>query len=101
MKAALERAHVPIGNHRARQLRREDYNRFDLLIGMDEENAFYMRQILGDDPDGKVHYLMEYTDSPDEMIDDPWYTRKFDYCTQQLENGCRGLLAYLFDVTAE
>ena len=47
MKAALERAHIPICAHRARQLRKEDYSLYDLFIGMDEENEYYMRQILG------------------------------------------------------
>ncbi|MGN0362346.1 MAG: low molecular weight protein-tyrosine-phosphatase [Bilifractor sp.] len=95
MKAALERAHIPIGTHRARRLRREDYGHYDFLIGMDEENIYYMRQILRNDPDGKIHYLMEYTDRPDEVIEDPWYTRKFDDCTRQLEDGCQSLLSYL------
>ena len=95
MKAALERAHIPIGAHRARQLRKEDYSLYDLFIGMDEENEYYMRQILGEDPDSKIHYLMEYTDSPEEIIEDPWYTRKFDHCTDQLKRGCQGLLAHL------
>ena len=95
MKAALERAHIPIGTHRARQLRREDYSLYDLFIGMDEENEYYMRQILGEDPDSKIHYLMEYTDSPEEIIEDPWYTRKFDHCTDQLKRGCQGLLSHL------
>ena len=90
MKAALERAHIPIGAHRARQLRKEDYSLYDLFIGMDEENEYYMRQILGEDPDSKIHYLMEYTDSPEEIIEDPWYTRKFDHCTDQLNAAARG-----------
>lgn len=92
MKKALEEKGIPIGNHRARQLKRSDYDRYDLLIGMDEENMYYMRLILGDDPDHKIHYLMEYTARPDEKIEDPWYTRRFSYCADQIEEGCRGLL---------
>ena len=94
MKAALERAHIPICAHRARQLRKEDYSLYDLFIGMDEENEYYMRQILGEDPDSKIHYLMEYTDSPEEIIEDPWYTRNRDHCTDLLKRGCQGLLAH-------
>ena len=93
MKAALERRGVPVGTHRARQLKRLDYEAYDLLIGMDEENMFYMRRILGEDPKGKIHYLMEYSGRPDEIIDDPWYTRKFDACAAQIAEGCDGLLA--------
>ncbi|WP_108774611.1 low molecular weight protein-tyrosine-phosphatase [Lactimicrobium massiliense] len=94
MKAALQKNGIPIGSHRARQLKREDYEKYDLLIGMDEENIFLMKQILKEDPAHKIHYLMEYTDSPDQKIDDPWYTRQFQKCTDKLENGCKGLFAW-------
>ena len=70
MKAALERRGVPIGTHRARQLKRSDYEAYDLLIGMDEENMFYMKRILGEDQKGKIHYLMEYSERQDASIED-------------------------------
>lgn len=44
----------------ARQLRRADYDRFDLLIGMDRANLRNMYRICGGDRDGKLHLLMEY-----------------------------------------
>lgn len=92
MKKALEQKNIPILNHRARQLRRDDYDKYDLIIGMDEENMYYMQRIFGKDPEHKIHYLMEYTDKPDEKIDDPWYTRQFLYSANQIEEGCKGLL---------
>lgn len=97
MKVALENKGIPIGDHRARQLRKSDYNDYDLIIGMDEENIYYMRRILGDDPAHKIHFLMEYTDQPDAKIDDPWYTRRFALCADQIEEGCKGLLEYMED----
>ena len=45
---------------RARQLRREDYEDWDLLIGMDQANIRNMRRICGGDPEGKIHLMMEY-----------------------------------------
>ena len=36
----------------ARQMTRSDYNRFDLLIGMDSWNIRNMRNICGGDPEG-------------------------------------------------
>ena len=94
MRAALERMDVPVGTHRARQLKPSDYANYDVLIGMDEENMYYMKRILGTDPEGEIHYLMEYTDRPDEIIEDPWYTRKFDACAEQIREGCEGFLTY-------
>lgn len=95
MRQALVNHDVPIGNHRARQLRRADYDEYDLIIGMDSENMYYIKRILGADPEGKVHTLMEYTDSPDELIDDPWYTRDFEEAYRLIRKGCKALLEYL------
>ena len=58
-----------------------------LLVISDEENMFYMKRILGEDPEEKIHYLMEYSGRPNEIIDDPWYTRNFDACAAQISRG--------------
>ncbi len=95
MRQALMAHSVPIGDHRAVQLRRSDYDEYDLIIGMDSENMYYMKHILGEDPEGKVHTLMEYTDRPDELIDDPWYTRDFETAYRLIKKGCEALLEHL------
>ncbi len=78
----------------ARQLRRDDYGRFDLLIGMDGENLGHMRRICGGDPQGKLHLLLDYTQRPGEVAD-PWYTRDFRQAWEDVQEGCRGLLDQL------
>lgn len=93
MRRALGKKGVPIGDHVARLIRKADYDKYDLIVVMDDENRRHLRRILGNDPEGKIHYLMEYTGRPDEEIDDPWYTRDFLGCANQIERGCRGLLA--------
>ena len=95
MERALRQIGVPIGNHVARRLRKADYPKYDLFIGMDEENEYFMRRILGEDPEKKVHFLMEYADQPDKRIEDPWYTRQFDLCVSEITEGCIGLLEHL------
>lgn len=75
----------------ARQLRREDYGRYDWLIGMDRENLRGMHRICGGDPDGKLHLLLDFTDQPGQVAD-PWYTGDFDATWRDVEEGCRGLL---------
>ena len=92
MRSALESHGVPIGSHRARQVKRHEYEDFDLIIAMDEENMYYLDRILGDDTEKKVHYLMEYTDTPNAKIEDPWYTRNFEKAYQDIKAGCEGLL---------
>lgn len=85
---------IPCGDHRARQMTREDYEKFDLLIGMDEANLRNMRRMLGGDPEGKIHALLDYTDQPGPIAD-PWYTGDFDATYRDVLEGCRGLLQKL------
>jgi len=83
-----------VGTKYARLLRKADYDAYDLIIGMDEENSYRMRRILGGDPEGKVKLLMDYTDRPGE-VSDPWYTRDFEATWRDVSEGCTALLAAL------
>ena len=85
---------VPCGDHRARQMTRADYDRFDLLIGMDRANIRNMMRICGGDPAGKVRMMLDYTDRPGEVAD-PWYTGNFDATWDDVFEGCSALLAQL------
>ena len=79
----------------ARQMTRNDYERFDLLIGMDDWNIRNMKRIAGnDDPEGKIRQLMDFTNRPGEVAD-PWYTGDFNATWLDVDEGCDGLLDYL------
>ena len=79
---------------RARHMEKSDYPKFDYLIGMDHMNIRNMMRILGDDPEGKVHMMMEYASSDGriEEVDDPWYTGDFEGVYRQLDVAIDGLL---------
>ena len=79
----------------ARQLRREDYERFDLIIGMDAGNLRGIRRICGGDPADKVRLLLDYAGRPGQEVADPWYTGDFEAAWQDVLAGCRGLLDFL------
>jgi len=85
----------------ARQMTRADYQRFDLLIGMDRYNVYNMERICGGDPDGKIKMLMHYTDDVRSLngtprdVADPWYTRDFEATWRDVSRGCQGLLRQL------
>ena len=80
--------------HAARQMTRADYEKNDLLIGMDQENLRNMQRICGGDPEGKLSLLMDHTSRPGSVAD-PWYTGDFEATWHDVEEGCRGLLAEL------
>ena len=82
---------ISCSGHAARQLRREDYGRWDLLVGMDRANLRNMERICGGDPDGKLHLLMEFTGRPGEVAD-PWYTGDFESTWRDVSQGCAALL---------
>ena len=79
---------------RAVQLAKADYNHYDLLIGMDENNIRNMMRILGADPEGKVRKLMDYTGRGGDVAD-PWYSDRFDIAYRDIEEGCKALLEHL------
>ena len=107
----LELHHIPYDqSKRARQAVRADYDRFDLLIVMDERNRKALGRIMGGDPEGKIHLLMEYapggplsvhttgkagTGRWTREVADPWYTGNFDAAWRDILAGCAGLLDYL------
>ena len=75
----------------ARQMTRRDYDRFDLLIGMDSWNLRNMTRICGGDPEGKIRMLMDFTPHSGEVAD-PWYTGDFEATWQDVLLGCQCLL---------
>ena len=85
---------ISCDGHAARQLTNADYEKYDLLIGMDRDNLRDMYHICGGDPDGKLRLLMDYTDRPDDVAD-PWYTGDFESTWQDVLAGCQGLLREL------
>lgn len=81
--------------HAARQLVSRDYDRFDLLIGMDHANIRNMQRICGGDTEGKIHLLMEYSGKPGKEVSDPWYTDDFETAWKDILAGCQGLFRSL------
>ncbi len=75
----------------ARQLTANDYNRFDLLIGMDSRNISNMKHICGGDPQNKIMRLLDLTQRPGDVAD-PWYTGNFETTWQDVLLGCQQLL---------
>lgn len=83
---------ISCDGHAARQLQRGDYDRFDLLVGMDMANLRDMRRICGGDPEGKIHPLLEFAGRPGEEVADPWYTGDFEAAWQDILHGCQGIM---------
>ncbi len=76
---------------RAVQLKWEDYENYDLFVGMDSSNIRNMNIILKGDKQGKIRKLMDYTSRRGDVAD-PWFTERFDIAYRDIYDGCEGLL---------
>ena len=87
----LERHGLSCRGKTARQMTHSDYDRFDIIIGMD---AWNMAAITGGDPDGKMHRMLDFTRRPGDVAD-PWYTGNFDATWRDVTEGCEALLNWI------
>lgn len=90
-RAELNKHGINCDGKRAVQLKKSDYDKYDLLIGMDNTNIRNMLRIFGGDPDKKVHKLMDYTNRGGDVAD-PWYSERFDVAYRDINDGCTALL---------
>lgn len=93
-KAKLRELGIPFTPRKARQVTLDDYDDFDYLIVMDQENIRGLRRIIKDDPDEKIYKLLDFA-GEDRDIADPWYTGNFDQTYDDILVGLRGLLREL------
>ena len=87
----LREVGIPVLKHRAVQMTKEDYHKYDYLIGMDTWNIRNMLRITGGDPEHKIKKLLAFAGS-DRDIADPWYTGNFDETFDDIMEGLKGFL---------
>lgn len=81
-------------NKFAEQLKKSDYKKYDLIIGMDDMNIRGILRIVGRDPENKVRKMLSFAGS-DKNIADPWYTNDFDTTYDDIKAGCDALAEYI------
>ena len=80
----------------ARKLTKEDYEKFDYILGMEERNVYSIYGIVGNDRAGKVARLLDYSSKPRDIAD-PWYTGNFDKTYTEIVEGVEAFYEYLVD----
>ena len=91
-KSMLDKHNIPYERHYATRLLKNDYEKYDYFIGMDNYNIISMKKIFGTDK--KIYKLLDFTNKSKE-IDDPWYTHNFTITYEEIDKGCRALLDYI------
>ena len=90
----LRKEGIPFTRRAARQITARDYDYYDYLVAMDEENLYYMNRRWNNDPDNKIRLLLEFAGKNREIAD-PWYTGNFDRTYLDVVEGCEAMLAAL------
>ena len=90
MKRALYNKEIPLFEHHAKRISKEELDDADYVFYMDELNRRYMERLFGNLPE-KCQIITKYAGNP-EYIDDPWYTGDFDNVVNQIEDCCDAII---------
>ncbi|MBU5595022.1 low molecular weight phosphotyrosine protein phosphatase [Amphibacillus sp. MSJ-3] len=81
---------------RARQITLDDFNKFDYIVAMDEENLIDLKKLSNNKTDVKVVKLLDFVeDQLIKNVPDPYYTGDFNQTYHLIESGCQALLESL------
>ena len=97
--ARLAQAHGVGLDGRARQVTGEELDDYDWIIGMTPEHIEHLRWMNPDAGD-RIRLLLDFAGEPHidaPGVHDPYYDGDFQRTFDQVEAGCRGLLAHLID----
>ena len=93
-KEMLKEMKIPFSEHKSRQIKKEDYNKFDYILTMEEKNINDVLRIVGEDKENKIYMLLDYTEKP-RNIADPWYSGDFYSAYYDIVYGCEKFLEYI------
>lgn len=97
MRLAARRRGLEL-NHICRQVRPDDFDRFDIIVAMDESNYMNLRQMSPSaEGDAKIRRMSEFFSGGNRMrysyVPDPYYegAEGFELVLDLLDDGCRNL----------
>ncbi len=88
-KNKLDEKGVFYTKHSSKRLEKDDYNKYDYFICMEESNIKNALKIFKEDKENKIIKLL------DKDIDDPWYTGNFEKTYNDLVKGIESLIIKL------
>ena len=90
----LKSVGIPVIDHEARIMTEADYEHFDYLIGMDENNIYDMKRIARGDRDHKIYLMLSFA-GIERDVADPWFTRNFEATYDDLKVGLNAFYEFL------
>ncbi len=96
-KHALRRG-FDLTGYKAKLLHAPDFERFDLILAMDESNLLTLRLRCPSAHQAKLHLFTEFCSAPvAQDVPDLFYGKPddFEHALDTIEDGCDGLIAWL------
>jgi len=96
-QAALLRG-VDISQQRARQVVNDDFEHFDYIVVMDEDNLKNLNALVPNELRSKLSLFMDYaSDCPETAVPDPYYggQRGFECVLDLVEEASKGLIQHI------
>ena len=90
MQAAARARGHDLSGQRARQVRPEDFHRFDLILAMDAQNLADLRAMRPDGAPADLALYLDVLEDGPRDVPDPYYTRDFDGVVRLIERAAAG-----------
>ena len=90
----LDRLNIDYSGKVGQKLSIAEYDEYDYFIGMDEENRYNMKRMLGGDPQNKVSLILDYTKTPRDVAD-PYWTGDFEATYRDIVEGTKALYEFI------
>jgi protein-tyrosine phosphatase len=96
-QATARRRGYELGELRARRVRRDDFERFDYVLAMDEANLRQLERICPRQHAHKLKLFLEFGDGAPREVPDPYYGDPdgFERVLDLVERAAQGLLRHL------
>lgn len=90
----LDKLKIDYSKKRADRMKKSDGDYYDYIIVMETSNKNAVNRIIDEKNRYKVKRLLDFTPNPCDIAD-PWYTRDFDTCYEQINYGVDCFIKYL------
>ena len=82
---------IKVEHRESKLLRKDDYENFDYILGMETRNIQNILRIVGEDKENKISRLLDFSNDPRDIAD-PYFTGNFDRTYEDILEGCIAFL---------
>jgi len=95
-RGILDEKDISYEGQKARQVHVNDWDTFDYIIAMDDQNMKDLNKVRQADNHTVVKKLLDFIPHPEETnVPDPYFTGDFNYTYELVSKGCKHLLQYI------